>query len=466
MRGDDAVGMDHAPEICTLAEPDALLRARTLAALGVDEAAKLAYIEVLRHDPTHFDALTELAVLAQGSGHRAAARSAYQQAAQHHPNRAMGRVNLANALADDGECVAARMHYAAALEIAPDYPPAHQGMARVLAEFGDPAEEHWRRGFIGHAVHRRRYRGAGEGVKLLLLGAARGGNLVTQNWIDDRVFAVTAVYTEFFDPNDKLPEHQMVVNAIGDADLCGEALDRARQILAKTTAPVINPPARVQNTARDANAARLAGIDGVVAPRTRRLARPALLADDSLGFPLLLRAPGFHTGRHFLRVEQRGNLAACAASLPGEELLAIDYLDARGPDGLSRKYRVMCIDGRLYPLHLAISADWKVHYFSSAMADKPEHRAEEEHFLSNMEGVLGVRAMRALAEIAAALGLDYGGIDFALTPDGRVLLFEANATMVINPADSAPIWDYRRKPLAHALAAARWMLLRRIEGPP
>jgi hypothetical protein len=443
--------------------PDALQRARTLAALGADEAAKSAYVEILQTEPTHFDALTELAALAQVSGHRSAARSAYLQAAQHHPNRALGRVNLGNALADDGDARTARMHYAAALEIDADFAPAHQGMARVLAELGDHAEEHWQRGFVGHAVHQRRYRGTGAGVPLLLLGSARGGNVVTQSWIDDRVFAVTAVYTEFFDPAEPLPEHRMVVNAIGDADLCGEALARARMILARTIAPVINAPARVQDTRRDGNAERLAQIDGVIAPHTRLVAKAPLLDAGDLRFPLLLRAPGFHTGRHFLRVDGRDALAEAVSALPGEALLAIEYLDARGLDGLSRKYRVMCIDGHLYPLHLAISADWKVHYFTSAMEGSAEHRAEEKRFLDDMEGVLGPRAMRALAGIAETLQLDYGGIDFGLAPDGRILLFEANATMVINPADPAPIWAYRRKALASALAAARWMLLRRID---
>ena len=96
-----------------------------------------------------------------------------------------------------------------------------------------------------------------------------------------------------------------------------------------------------------------------------------------------------------------------------------------------------------YPLHLAISADWKVHYFTAAMAKSAAYRAEERRFLDDMPAVLGARAMAALAGIGAALRLDYAGVDFALAPDGSVLLFEANATMVIVPPNSDPIWDYR-----------------------
>lgn len=38
----------------------------------------------------------------------------------------------------------------------------------------------------------------------------------------------------------------------------------------------------------------------------------------------------------------------------------------------------------------------------------------------------------ALAAIGRRLDLDYGGIDFTLLPDGRVLVFEANATMLVH----------------------------------
>src|ERR1700679_1294806 len=67
---------------------------------------------------------------------------------------------------------------------------------------------------------------------------------------------------------------------------------------------------------------------------------------------------------------------------------------AGGPGG--PKYRVMMIGGKIYPLHLAISRNWKVHYFTSDMADKPDHRSEEAAFLADMPAVLGDKAYRAL----------------------------------------------------------------------
>ena len=191
------------------------------------------------------------------------------------------------------------------------------------------------------------------------------------------------------------------------------------------------------------------------------LAGPAgarALAERGFGFPLLLRSPGYHTGRNFVLVESRADLAAATQSLPGDELLAIEYLDARGPDGRARKFRVMMIGGQLYPLHLAISRDWKVHYFTSDMANEPGHRAEEAKFLADMSATLGAEAMRALESIQAALGLDYAGIDFGLSRDGELLLFEANATMVIAKPGNDAHWAYRHGAIDRVLEAATAML--------
>jgi glutathione synthase/RimK-type ligase-like ATP-grasp enzyme len=77
--------------------------------------------------------------------------------------------------------------------------------------------------------------------------------------------------------------------------------------------------------------------------------------------------------------------------------------------------------------------------------------------------------MRALEAVRDALDLDYGGIDFALDAAGRVVVFEANATMVLidPPADAR--WDYRRAPVDKAKKAFQRMLLaaagRLADGP-
>jgi hypothetical protein len=432
-----------------------------LAADGRTAEARQAYLDAIALVPTHFGALNDLGSLHYAADFRAAARTAYAEAVKHHPDHPVGHINLANALLAEHQPDAARAHFETALRLAPDHPDAHQGMANLLQALGqaEAAQAHLRQSARGRGVVALPYRGDGPPRRVLLLVSAGGGNVPTRFLLDDAVFAVFQLPVEAYTEAMSLPPHDLVFNAVGDADLGAAALDVVEAVLARTDAPVINPPDRVRPTGRAAIAQRLASLPGVRAPKVALAPRETLKqAARRFGYPLLLRSPGFHTGRHFRKVETPGDLPAAAAALPGRRLLLIEYLNARGADGLARKYRAMIVGGRLFPLHLALSEDWKVHYFTSGMAERPDHRALEQAFLDDMPGVLGARAMAGLRAIADTLGLDYAGVDFALGPEGEILLFEANATMVVNPPEADPRWDYRRAPVAHILEAVKTLL--------
>ena len=455
--------MDHISIHITAVIEPMLSRAQACTAGGDDEGAGQLYVDILRLDRTHRQALIELGALALAKGRREAARTAFRQAVGCHADDLTSRVTLGNMALEDGDIPAARLHYQSALAVNPECAEACQGMARVLSHLGDEtaARPYWAKGFQGHAVVPRQYRGAGHGMDILFLAAARGGNVRLRPWIDDRVLAVTVIYADYYDTAQPLPPHRLVVNAIGDADLNPQALAKAQAMLAACKAPVINPPEQVRRTGRAALARHCEAIEGSRLPDVRILPRADIPAAPNLQFPVLLRTPGFHTGQHFALVETEESLAEAVERLPGDELFIIEYLNARGADGMFRKYRVMFIDGVLYPWHLAISNDWKVHYYTAGMADNAIYREEERLFLKDMQAVLGLRAMAALEDLNKRLGLDFAGADFALSQDGSILLFEANATMTINSPPAGGIWDYRRSATADVQNATRKMLLRR-----
>jgi hypothetical protein len=72
--------------------------------------------------------------------------------------------------------------------------------------------------------------------------------------------------------------------------------------------------------------------------------------------------------------------------------------------------------------------------------------------------------MAALAAIRDGLGLDYAGIDFGLGPDGDLLLFEANATMVIAAPDPDERWAYRRTAITGVIDAVVAMIREKASG--
>jgi len=453
------------------AHPDSLRlrfeRACILSELGRNEDAQRAYLDLLVRAPTHRVALNNFGTLLHSTGYRTAARTAYREAVAQHPDDPTGHVNLANLLLEEGELEDAREHYQAALRLVPDHPQAHQGFGSLLIELGEPdaALEHQRIGFRDHAVIELPYRGEAPPTRVLLLISANGANVPVRHLLDDRVFKTTVLLPQFYRSSVPIPEHDVVFNGIGDADNSEDALEAAVNLLSLSTTPVLNHPAAVLRTGRAENLMRLSRLPGVIMAHGARISRELLAAPDApitltgLGFvfPLLLRTPGFHNGRHFIKVSGADELPACLASIPGEELIVLQFLESRAADGKVRKYRVMIVHGRLYPLHLAISSDWKIHYVTAEMSGSAAHRAEEAQFLEDMPGVLGPRAMAGLDYIQRELALDYAGVDFGLSPHGDVLLFEANATMVVQLPEPEERWSYRRAAVERIHDAVRDM---------
>jgi aromatic-L-amino-acid decarboxylase len=449
-------------------------RASLLAEMGRSLEARSDHLRVIELDPTHRLNLFGLGRLLVNTGRLKAAQMVYAEAVKYYPDDVALRVNLGSVLLETDQPAAARSHYETALGIDPEFPQAHGGMYYALTRLGEPelAKRHQNQAFRQKSLFPSLYRGDSEPIPVLLLASSTGGNTPIEKLLDDRVFQTYVVVADFYDTKIPLPVHRLVINGIGDCDLAEQALAAAESLLAFTSAPVLNAPAAVRATGRCENARRLGKLAEIKAPMTVTFPYPRLAGADGaaalvgrgFSFPLLLRTPGFHMGRHFVRVESPAELSSAVAMLPGAgdtkaDLMAIEYLDARGADGCARKYRVMMVDGGLYPLHLAISSDWKIHYFSADMRDRAEHRTEEANFLADMAGVLGPKAMAALEALSAAMGLDYGGIDFGLNQQGEILLFEANATMVVEQPDGDQRWDYRRAAVERIHTAVRDLLM-------
>ncbi|MBF0561061.1 MAG: tetratricopeptide repeat protein [Alphaproteobacteria bacterium] len=268
---------------------------------------------------------------------------------------------------------------------------------------------------------------------------------------------------------ESLPPYDVVFNIIGNAEHMDPSLSRMIRFLGRCQRPVLNPPAKVILTRRDLMPVLLSGIDKVVVPPVMRLRREEMdanlvsrLAAGGVTFPMLVRPISGQEGRRLYLAESPEQLATFTAE-PADGFFFIVFHDYRNSDGFFRKYRTIFVDRRPYHYHLAISPRWLVHYFSAEMLAEPWKLEEERRFLEDPNTALGPAAMAAIEAIGQQMDMDYAGIDYTILPDGRVLIFEANATMSVNLPD-VTIFPHKQSHVMAIFAAFEAMLEDRVRN--
>ena len=233
--------------------------------------------------------------------------------------------------------------------------------------------------------------------------------------------------------NDKC---NLVFNMIADADNGKDVLPLALELADKLTHPIANHPRKIMQTDRASIAKKLAGIPLLRVPRTMRFLpeeqHTIPQAIKALAFPLLIRCGGTHGGDDFEKADDMAIIEAFIAKHPGTTMYVTEFVDYRSADGLYRKYRLIFVNGEVLPYHLAIHDDWMVHHFRTDMANHEWMRKEEEAFLREPQGVFNEAHFTAFHQAAQAIDLDYCGMDCSLDPDGNIVVFEANATMLVH----------------------------------
>jgi tetratricopeptide (TPR) repeat protein len=322
---------------------------------------------------------------------------------------------------------------------------AHQTLAAACQARGERehAERHLDQAYARQSLFRQP---APRAAFTTLVLVSRSAGNIAYALLMPRQFDRTVWYMEHARPEQvaDLGRHSVVLNAIGDPDIALASREVVDAFLASCDKPVLNPPVRVAATFRHRIDETLAGIDGLVIPRTIRIAAAGVAAESlaeavaraGLAPPVIIRPTGSHGGQG-LRLAADASALAEVQLDGGDDAYVTAFHDYRSADGFYRKYRMIFVDRTPYAYHLAIGPHWMVHHQSAEMADDPTRIAEELAFLRDPERAIGARAMGAIRAVGQRLDLDYGGIDFSLTTDGQVLLFEANATMLthLEPAD-------------------------------
>jgi len=356
------------------------------------------------------------------------------------PTNAVAEANLSSLYYRADRKDLAKSHALRALAIDPNLMSAHQNLAALLAEEQDHdgARSHRDRAY---ATRNLIITTAAKPLgRVLILSTTESGNTPDRYLIPPSLYTRLLWFIEYAAAGQmtELPPHDVAFNAIGDEDLAGPTAASAARFAELGAARLLNPPAKIARTRRDLVEPLFGHIDGLKIPRTVRVSAAEIAAGGvrdaarraGVAEPFLVRPIGSHGGKGLFLV---GGEAPDEPLTPAGAYYLTAFEDFRAADGLFRKYRMIFVDRRPIPYHLALSPSWMVHYESSGMDEHPDRLAEEMRFLEDPAGALGAEAMAAVTQVGAAMDLDYAGVDFSLLPDGRVLLFEANATMLVHP---------------------------------
>jgi hypothetical protein len=254
-----------------------------------------------------------------------------------------------------------------------------------------------------------------------------------------------------------LPDHDLAIVAICESDRNRPLLERIEVLRESWPRPMLCPAAKIARLSRDGASALLRWAPGIVMPVTLRIDRQSLEAIAD--FPITVRPVDSHKGQGLKKLDNPEAIPAYLAERPESEFYVAPYVDFRGPDGQFRKYRIVMIDSRPYACHMAVSANWIVHYLSSDMTGSPEKRAEEAQFFSSFDETFAHRHHDALLTIANRVELEYFGIDCCETRDGKLLIFEIDSGMTVHAMDPIDLFPYKQPQMRKVFAAFRQMLL-------
>jgi glutathione synthase/RimK-type ligase-like ATP-grasp enzyme len=271
-----------------------------------------------------------------------------------------------------------------------------------------------------------------------------------------------------------LPDHDVAIVTIPDSVETAPMLAAVEALARQWPRPVLNLPEAIKGLDRDALYTTLQDVAGLEIPMTGRISREDFadlaLSDVILrdviadgAFPLIARPTGSHGGKGLERIGTADDIEAYLSAHPAQNFFISRYVDYRDADGLYRKYRIVFVEGRAYACHMAISDLWKIWYLNADMAESSQKRDEEARFMKGFDEGFGQRHATVLSEIARRIGLDYFAIDCAETPDGKLLLFEADNASIVHNMDPPDVFPYKA-PQMHKIFDAFVAMLYKYAG--
>jgi glutathione synthase/RimK-type ligase-like ATP-grasp enzyme len=271
-------------------------------------------------------------------------------------------------------------------------------------------------------------------------------------WRLNHLYRLWSVFPEA--PNaaaalDALPRPHLILNNWINAERLSTSgtLDFISGFTDRLDLPVLNHPRAAAQATRQRNAERLAGIPGLVVPRVARFRNEPAQRDhlvrsiaEDFGFPVIIRNTYMQGGKEAEKIISPEELAAHLDNAAHAELYAIEFVSNPVAGGFFRKIRAAVIGDEVIIAHVHFGERWNVHRERNAAGATersvpPAEQALAQAILFKPDEALGKSGIAALRAIKERIPLDFYGIDFDLLSDGRLVFFEANASMNVSLTD-------------------------------
>lgn len=228
----------------------------------------------------------------------------------------------------------------------------------------------------------------------------------------------------------------LIFNQISDADTHRGSLERCVELCSQVQTMVINQPQHVLQTTRDHVAELLQEIPGVIVPKTVRF-QPRSPGDvfehaetEGFEFPFITRLAGEHSGKSMILLAGPEDLDSLhALPFDGRDFYLSQFIDCKDSSGLYHKQRIVVIDGEPILRHSLFNEYWKIHASSREFMMARESWDDDNRRMQRLETEVIPALKPAITEIKNRLKLEYFGLDCNLRPDGKMVVFEANANM-------------------------------------
>ena len=390
---------------------------------------------------------------------------AYDSALARAPKFVASLIGKAGLLLRDGRIDEARKLFYEALEVEPSSVAANLGLYELLQIKGEMGEAvaHQRRALVHQRVFA--YRAPTEKRSLLVLCTPGDwqANVPVDFLFDRKTTSFCKLYLldEAQALRETLPAYDVVLNAIAESDEAVASLRFARAFIDAQSKPSLNSPERVLGVGRRRLGETLAGVDCVVAAVAELDARRLSSGESPFPFPIIARPVGSHAGHDLARLASGEELSAYASRVGAPSYFVSPFIDYVNGDGNYRKYRVVFVDGEAYPVHLAISPNWMIHYYNAPMSEHQWMRDEEAAFMADIQSVFTNDLQKALHDVGTAVDLEYFGIDCSIGPDGRLIVFEADPAMLVHTTDPVEIYPYKHEYVPRIYRAIEAMIDKR-----